>query len=40
VPALQGDAEIAVPQSLDDLAVELDLLFFLSDCVSLTEASR
>jgi len=38
VAAVEGNPEITVPQSLDDLAVELDLLFFLSDCVSLTEA--
>jgi hypothetical protein len=29
VAAVERDAEISVPQRLDDLAVELDLLFLL-----------
>jgi hypothetical protein len=31
VAAIEGDPEITVPQSLDDLAVELDFLFLLGD---------
>src|SRR5437773_6768993 len=31
VAAVESDPEITVPQSLDDLAVELDLLFLLGD---------
>src|SRR4026209_1758541 len=34
VPAVECDPEITVPQSLDDLAVELNLLFLLGDYVS------
>src|SRR6266849_10979859 len=34
VAAVEGDPEITVPQSLDDLAVELDLLFLLGDYAS------
>src|SRR6266852_2606980 len=34
VASVEGDPEITVPQSLDDLAVELDLLFFLGDYAS------
>jgi hypothetical protein len=33
--AVERDPEITVPQSLDDLAVELDLLFLLGDYVPL-----
>ena len=29
--ALEGDPEVSVPECLDDLAVELDLLFLLGD---------
>ena len=31
VAAVEGNPEITVPQSLDDLAVELNLLFLLGD---------
>jgi hypothetical protein len=31
VPAVEGDPEVSVPKRLDDLAVELDLLFLLGD---------
>jgi hypothetical protein len=31
VPAVERDPEIAVPERLDDLAVELDLLFLLGN---------
>jgi hypothetical protein len=31
VAAVEGDPEIPVPECLDDLAVELDLLFLLGD---------
>jgi len=31
VPAVERDSEVAVPQGLDDLAVELDLLFLLGN---------
>jgi hypothetical protein len=31
VAALECDPEVSVPERLDDLAVELDLLFLLSD---------
>ena len=31
VAAVESDPEVAVPQGLDDLAVELDLLFFLGN---------
>jgi len=31
VPAFEGNPEITVPERLDDLAVELDLLFLLGD---------
>src|SRR6266576_4288342 len=34
VAAVESDPEITVPQSLDDLAVELDLLFLLGDYAS------
>src|SRR5439155_16800577 len=34
VAAVEGNPEITVPQSLDDLAVELDLLFLLGDYAS------
>jgi hypothetical protein len=34
VAAVECDPEITVPQSLDDLAVELNLLFLLGDYVS------
>jgi hypothetical protein len=37
VAAVESDPEITVAQSLDDLAVELDLLFLLSDYESSTE---
>jgi hypothetical protein len=31
VPAVESDPEVSVPKRLDDLAVELDLLFLLGD---------
>jgi hypothetical protein len=31
VTAFEGDPEVTVPKRLDDLAVELDLLFLLGD---------
>ena len=35
MPAVQRDAEVAVTQGLDDLAVEFDLLFFLGNGASM-----
>src|SRR2546428_3547723 len=32
VAAVEGDPEIPVPKRLDDLTIELDLLFLLGDC--------
>jgi hypothetical protein len=37
VAAVESDPEIAVPEGLDDLAIELDLLFLLGDYVPLTD---
>jgi len=31
VAAVDGDPEVSVPERLDDLAIELDLLFLLGD---------
>jgi len=31
VPAVESDPEVSVPKGLDDLAVELDLLFLFGD---------
>jgi hypothetical protein len=31
MPAVERDPEVSVPKRLDDLAVELDLLFLLGD---------
>jgi hypothetical protein len=32
VTAVEGYPEIPIPKGLDDLAIELDLLFLLGDC--------
>jgi hypothetical protein len=40
VTAIERYPEIAVPKRLDDLAIELDLLFLLGDCQSLTAKER
>ena len=40
VAAVEGDPEIAVPERLDDFAIELDLLFLLGDCRPLTGKGR
>ena len=40
VAAVEGYPEIPVPERLDDLAIELDLLFLLGDCLPLTAKGR